>query len=300
MRNTPAHATLYTPENETEIKGTVQIVHGMAEHQRRYKDFAEFLKSNGYFVVTSDLRGHGENVTINEELGYFGENGVSNLVGDIHEITRYIKERYPSLPYFLFGHSMGTLISTIYIKKYDIFLDGLFLSGMPAHKGGSGLSSALIDLSISRNGEYFRSEVFNNKVNGPFSRPFRKDGSDFAWLASDPGVWKAYEADPKCGFIFTLNGFKTLLQLNDEAYGKNGTWSVRNAQMPIRLISGSKDPCMGGKRNLQNNANMFRSHGYRDVEVKIFEGCRHEILNDKDHLAVYDYILSQMNSVAGS
>ena len=172
MQNLSEHATIYIPLDESSIKGTVQIVHGMAEHQRRYKDFAEFLKSNGYVVVTSDLRGHGENVTIDEELGYFGQNGAANLVGDVHEITRYIKEKFPGVPYFLFGHSMGTLISTIYFKKYDSFIDGLFLSGMPGHKGGSSLSSQMLDIMISSKGEYYRSQFIDNMVNGPFSRPF--------------------------------------------------------------------------------------------------------------------------------
>lgn len=297
MQNLPDYATIYVPDDSTGIKGTVQIIHGMAEHQRRYKDFSEFLKSSGYVVATSDLRGHGDHVSINEELGYFGENGVSGMLGDIHEITFYIKERYRDLPYFILGHDIGALLAAVYLKKYDSFLNGLFLSGMPAPKSGVQVNNALLDAVSNSRGDYYRSKKMNSRINGSVSHSFRKDNSDYAYLASEPGVWKAYEADPKCGFIFTVNGFRTLLQLSEDAY-KNGTWSCRRTNIPIRFMSGLKDPCIGSRYRLNKTASMFREHGYKNTDVKFFENSRHEILNDRENSSVYDYILSEMNAVS--
>ena len=44
-----------------EPKAVVKVIHGMEEHQGRYRPFAEFLQADGFAVVTADLRGHGKN-----------------------------------------------------------------------------------------------------------------------------------------------------------------------------------------------------------------------------------------------
>ncbi len=297
MKSLPENATLYTPTFNTPVKGAVQILHGMCEHQKRYNDFARYLSLNGYVVVTSDLRGHGDNVARREDLGYFGDNAVSNLINDAHEITRYIKDHYPDVPYFLFGHSMGTFISTAYFKRYDSFLDGLFLSGMPGKNSAAGLGRLLCKILTSFKGEYHRSKFINSMVNGVFARPFKKEGSNFAWLASDPEVWEKYENDPNCGFVFTLNGFTTLFDLMSEAYDSE-IWMRKDLSVPVRMMSGSDDPCMGGKRKLKGAAEMFVKHGYADTQYTIYKGQRHEILNDTDHMQVYEYVLSEMDRIS--
>ena len=288
MKKLPENAIIYRPEEGMEITGAVQIVHGMTEHQLRYSHFAKYLASNGIIVVTSDLRGHGENVNREEELGYFGDNAAANLVGDVHEITLCIKNEFPDVPYFIYAHSMGTLVSTTYLKKYDSFLDGIFLSGMPCKNSAAGLGIKLVNILSTFNGEYYRSDFVDSIVIGAFAGKFKREGSPYAWLSTDPEVWKKYDEDPKCGFVFTLNGYKTLLELMQSAH-KYGSWAMKNPDMPVRLFAGSDDPCAGGKRKFSKTVKMFKQAGYTNIESTLFEGFRHELHNEpvKDELFAY-------------
>lgn len=292
MRKYPEHSTLYEPEDTENIKGVVQIVHGMCEHQKRYAPLAKFLNDNGFVVVTSDLKGHGNNVKGENEYGFFDDNAVPTLVGDIHEITLTIKDHYPDVPYFLLAHSMGTLISTIYFRRYDNFLDGLFLSGMPGNNSSTGLAKFLIRTIQTSKGQYYRSPFINNLVNGSFEKPFKSEGQ-FAWLSNDAESNKKYMNDPKCGFVFTLNGFYTLMELVEGAY--SGSWIKKNMRVPIRLMSGSDDPCMGSKNNFMKSVALFKKAGYTDVDYILFEGQRHEIFNDTEKEKAMDYLLSEIN-----
>lgn len=290
------HAIIYEPEKGTPIIGAVQIVHGMAEHQKRYAELANFLSSNGYVVVTSDLRGHGDNIKQENELGYFGDNAVNHLIGDIHEITLYIRDKYKGVPYMLLGHSMGSLISTVYFKKYDNFVDGLFLSGLPSDNSSKGAAKILIKATEALKGEYYRSPFINNLCNGPFAKPFRKEGSEFAWLATDPEVYRKYEQDPKCGFIFTLNGFYTLMEIMENTYS-TGSWIKKNLNVPVRLMSGSDDPCMGNRSKFMKSVALFKKQGYTNVSYVIYEGQRHEIFNDTEKKTAMNDLLREFNQI---
>mgnify|MGYP000735905479 CR=1 FL=1 len=298
MRTLPSNAKIYVPEDESQVKGTLQIIHGMAEHQGRYADFANFLKDHGYAVATSDLRGHGNNVQREEELGYFGDNAVDNLVNDAHEITLYLKERFSSVPCMLLGHSMGTMISTVYFKKYNAFIDALFLSGIPGKNNAANLGIAITKVIQSGKGEYYKSEFLDNVLNGPFRKPFKKENSKVSWICSDPAVWKAYEEDPKCGFLFTVNGYRTVLDLMQYTTTNKMTWIKKRMDIPIRFMSGQFDPCMGGFSKLKGAAAMFRKEGYTDVTYVTYDGMRHEILNDFKKDEVYNYILTEMDKVS--
>ena len=103
------HTLIWKEEDLTPV-GVFQIAHGMAEHIERYDDFARFLAANGFVVCGNDHLGHGKSVNSDEDYGYFDEyNGDKRLVDDMHILTKIMKKKYPNLPYFLFGHSMGSL-----------------------------------------------------------------------------------------------------------------------------------------------------------------------------------------------
>lgn len=99
---------------EGEIKGIFQIHHGMSEYKERYLPFMEYLAANGYVAAIHDCRGHGKSVKIKEDLGYLYRGGARALVEDAHQLTRELKEKWPSLPLILFGHSMGSMVVRMY------------------------------------------------------------------------------------------------------------------------------------------------------------------------------------------
>lgn len=277
MKELPKRARLYTPANEADIKGCIQIVHGMAEHQGRYVPVAEFFRDNGFVVVTSDLRGHGDNVEKPEDLGHFG--GVKELVADVKELFDWLKERWPEKPMLLLGHSMGTLVSTSFFKQYADEIDGLLLSGMPGFNPAAKAGKALVKTLSKVRGENHRSKTVAGILNGPFSKAFPNESDPFAWLSVDKENIARYHADEKCGFMFTCKGYNTLLDLMLTTYG-NAPWQGTRKNIPIRLISGAQDPCRVNDETFMKSVQNFKDAGYTNVTFELIPDQRHEIFND--------------------
>ena len=88
---------------------------------------------------------------------------------------------------------------------------------------------------------------------------------------------RAYDADPLCGYRFTLNGYKALLTLMSDAYS---AVPAGNPDLPIHFISGAEDPCAPDRKGFEDAVERLRRDGYRTVTAKMYPGMRHEILND--------------------
>ena len=292
----PKTLDVFEPEGDVKPLGIIHFVHGMAEHKLRYKDTIDFFLKNGYICAISDLRGHGENIESDDDLGYFGPNGDNAFVEDIHNITIYLKERFEGYPYYLLGHSMGSLIARAYTKKYDAELDGLIISGSPSKAAGIGAGKFLIKLLTKIHGEHYRSDFINNLVFGAFNKNFKHEGIDFAWLSTDRQISEKYIADKKCGFVFTLNGFNSLMKLIESVYTKKG-WELNNPYLPMLFLSGEKDPCRINDKKFYEAVNTMRNVGYMSISFRIFSGMRHEILNEKDKKEVYKDILEWVSEI---
>ena len=299
MSELSANSILYVPDEQPYL-GVIQIIHGMAEHQGRYRDLAQFFSSKGYVVLTSDLIGHGNHIARDVELGSFGDNAVTRLIREVHDNTAYLKEHFPKIPYVLFGHGIGALIAIIYIKRYDRSIDGLFLSGMPADHPlpRRGMDLLLMLLMLFR-GEFYRSRVINYLIMGRYYRSTVKEGSEFSWLSADHENVRKYEEDPKCGYIYTFNGFKTVLELMDMTFTK-GSWIRKSPDLPIRLFWGANDPCIGDLDELQKTVSLFTDNGYKNVFYITYPGQRHEIFRDRRKDEVWHDALVQLDVIRGA
>ena len=103
---TKIHAIEWLPDRD--IKGVLQICHGMVEYIDRYDEFAEFMSEHGYYVVGHDHLGHGKSIQTEADLGYFDERkGNQYVIGDIYQLQEMTRKKYPDVPYFMLGHSMG-------------------------------------------------------------------------------------------------------------------------------------------------------------------------------------------------
>ena len=106
------HAVRYTPDDGNVI-GVVQIIHGMAEYVERYEAFAQFLTDRGFAVTGEDHLGHGGSVGENG-YGYFcKQDSATVVVRDVHRLKKMTQQIYPSVPYIILGHSMGSFILRI-------------------------------------------------------------------------------------------------------------------------------------------------------------------------------------------
>jgi len=287
------------PESGRRIKGIVQLVHGMGEHKERYVDFMKYLAGQGYITVIHDNRGHGESVRDKDDLGYMYEGGYRALVEDIHEITIQVKQYAAAefgeekLPFFLLGHSMGSLAVRCYLKKYDHELDGLMVLGCPSSQKGLGPGLLLVKVLSFIKGERAHSKLMDYIVmDSRYEKKFKKEGRS-AWLNSDSEKLSIYRNDPLCGFSFTLNGYRNLLKLFGETYGDGG-YVMKNRDVKIKFFSGREDPCAASVKAYRAAMLLIKKQGYKNVDGKMYARMRHEVLFEKGHDRVYRDILGFM------
>lgn len=272
--------------------GIVQLVHGMSEHKERYYDFMNYLAQNGYICAIHDHRGHGASVKDSSHLGYFYTEDSSVIVDDAYQVTEYLKERYPSLSISIFSHSMGTLVSRNYLKKYDHELEKIVLCGPPTENKLAGFAVFLAKISSIFYGKYKPNKFLNSLSVGQYSKGYE---SQLEWICSNPDTVEAYHADPLCGFIFTTNAFINLFKLLKSAY--NGRdWRPKNIDLPIFLIAGEDDPVIQGKEKFKGLERFLKSLGYKNIKSKLYKGMRHEILNERDKEIIYQDVLEFLRS----
>lgn len=284
------------PENPSDIRGIVQLVHGMCEYKERYEDFMTYLANHGYLCVIHDHRGHGESVKEPGDLGNMYEAGFEALYEDVHEITGEIKEYVRKiagekhLPFVLFGHSMGSMVVRCYLQKYDYELDKLIVMGCPSESSGMKPGLALIKALRTIKGDRSRSKLIDKLVSGDYENAFKDEKVIHAWVNSDPEMVKKYNDDPYCNYTFTLNAYERLVELTMMTYlGKD--YVMKKPELPILFLSGEKDPCAKSAEDLEKAVSLLRSHGYKHVKSKMYKGMRHEILNEPGKAEVYKDVL---------
>lgn len=272
-------------------RGILQLVHGMAEHRERYHDFMDYCANRGFVVIIHDHRGHGASVKSEEDWGYFGKDGMNGLILDAHQVTEYVKERFPGLPLTLLGHSMGSLIVRCYMQQFDSDISGLIVCGSPSKRVGAGLGRYLAKFLQIFQGSHRRSRFLNNLAFGDYIKKFPQSASANSWIVSDPAVVEAYDADPRDGFVFTLNGFEVLFGLIGRAYSQKG-WRMHNPDIPIFFIAGADDPCIISEADFAKAVDFMRQRGYQHVESKLYPHMRHEILNEHGKQQVWEDVVT--------
>ena len=278
---TPLHVFRWLPDTGAAPKAVVQIAHGMAEHSARYARFAEVLTAAGYAVYGQDHRGHGQTAGDLSRAGFFADHdGWSTVVEDMYAVTRTIREEQPGLPIFLFGHSMGSMLSRTYAIRHGAELDGLILSGTggdPGMLGKVGQVVALVEAKVRGKGT--ASPLLDKLSFGNFNKPFEPARTPFEWLSRDPAEVDAYIADPWCGFVCTAGMFQDLL--SGIALINADSQVARIPQgLPIYLFSGAEDPVGDKTKGVQQVVDQFRRLGIKDVFVRFYLGARHEVLNE--------------------
>lgn len=289
---TTIHAVCWEPTGKP--IAVLQLVHGMVEYIERYDEFAGFMVSHGFIVVGHDHLGHGDSVTSPDRRGYIADsNHPENfMVKDIHRLRIGVQKKYPDIPYFIFGHSMGSYILRKYLTVYGDGLSGAVICGT----GSVADSSTKLGLTIcetlaKKHGWHYRSSFVQKMT---YTAPYRKYdlyGNDQknSWLTKDTEIVKDYYSSEKCTFVFTLNGYKALL---NTVYYDNQPENIEQIpkDLPILLVSGEDDPVGDLGKGVKKVYNQFVQAGIRDVFCRLFENDRHEILNETDRCDVYAYI----------
>ena len=276
-------------------KAVVVLVHGMAEHKERYYPLMTYLSEMGYACLVTDLRGHGATVTTPDDLGYFGKDGWKGLIQDTKSIVSFARRQFPGMKIFLLGHSMGSLIVRSFTKHNDRDIDGLVVCGSPSRNPAAGVGVFLTRCIRLFKGDRYRSAFLENLSTGSYNKKFQKEGLTNAWLSTNRANVQAYNNDPLCGFRFTVNGYRGLLQLLQDTY-KSSDWEPGNRELPVHFIAGGNDPCIVSIKKFSQAVSFFRSRGYRRVTSKVYAGMRHEILNETGKETVWTDLAALLDS----
>lgn len=282
---------------EQEPKAVVQLAHGMTEYIDRYEEFAEFLAEQGILVVGNDHLGHGQSVKSMDDLGYFAEkNGDRVLVQDMLKIVKMTKKTYPDIPYVIFGHSMGSFLTRLFICCHGSEVDGAIICGTGNNPGGLMKAAMGICKGMAAvKGWRHRSKMLHSMMFGTFNKRFTPNRTECDWLSRNEASVDAYVTDEKCGFLFTLNGYYNLFLSMWKVVRKEYQERMPK-NLPVLFVSGEKDPVGGDGKGVQEAVKQFQACGMQDVECILYPEDRHEILNEVDRDHVFADVMDWLNA----
>lgn len=297
-------ALLWTPEvSESAPRGIVQLVHGMSEHVERYAGFAEVLCNAGFVVCANDHVGHGKSVSSAEELGHMPlEGGEDVLVEDVFALRQAVQaraaEKYPeaSIPYVIFGHSMGSFVTRVYLTRHAEGVAAAIICGTGQQPKVMAKGGGLVTRLIAKfKGETYRSAFADSLGAGGYGKQIKDARTDLDWLATDPEVVDEYIADPLCGQVFSVGAYSTLADLVSDAIDPTLAKKIP-ANLPMFFIAGEGDPVGEFGEGVKRAVQEYKDAGIKDVELKLYAGARHEILNEPIKGDVHQDILTFLNT----
>jgi acylglycerol lipase len=242
-------------------RAVVVVVHGLKDHGNRYADFAASLVDEGFAVYAADLRGHGHSDGVRVYIDSFDQ-----YLDDLDVFLRLVQTKEPGKPVFLFGHSMGGAIATLYTIRHKPKLAGLILSGAALRAGVSGF------------------KVFGTGVVAglsPKAGVFQLDLHDFS---RDPAVVEAGLHDP---LVYQdaapARTAKQLLNAIDEI-----DQHMEDVTVPLLILHGDADKVTtpSGSKELYARASS------KDKTIHVYLGLYHDLLHEPERAGLTHVIVS--------
>ncbi len=296
------HAAIYAKEYRPsgDVRGVVQIAHGVCEHSGRYEHFARFLAEQGFVVVANDHRGHGKSVGEHGEPGYFHEpNGWMGVVEDMYTLYRRTAARQPGLPYFLLGHSMGSFLTRTFLIHYDVPLRGVLFSGTGHYPAPLlAVGQSYVDGLIRLHGPLHRVQRMLHFSFEHYNRHFSPTQTAFDWISRDRAVVQGWLDDPACNFLPPLALYRDLLWGLQYIVAPHNVRQM-DKSLPVLLFSGQEDPVGDRGRGVMRTLQSFANAGFTSLQYRLYPGARHEMLHEQNWREVYADLLAFLNHHCG-
>jgi len=293
---TTIHAYIWQPDVGVNIRGVLQLVHGFAEHALRYRDFAEYMAQRGYVVCAHDQLGHGR--TASGKYGYIGKNGHKLLAKDTYKFTKTLLKKEFDAPITLIGFGAGSLVARYVCSLWGMEYAGAIFCGTSC--GGPGINFLYRMFYASKltptKGEREAAWI-NRRLHKRNSKAFRGSDAGTSWLTRDAVQLVVYEADPLCGFALTHGACLDLLKL--VRITNSRAWPIRMPKnLPIYLFSGLDDPMGNFGHGVIKVYSDLVSAGCADIEIRLYEDARHDMLFEINKHEVYEDIEKWLEGVA--
>ena len=251
---------------ETRSKGLICLVHGLGEHSGRYTQWSEMLNKAGYNVLSYDLRGHGKSS---------GKRGhVSSFLDYVRDTDILVEEgvkKFPGMPSFLYGHSLGGIIVVNYVLRRKPKLNGVVITAL------SNRSSL----------QEQKAKVIFVKILGAILPGLSmSSGLVPATISRDPGVVNRYIEDPLVHHQVSLAWGKSALETITWIDQHANEWSL-----PVLFMHGEKD-ALGFPEGSREYSSKIKG----DCNLKIWPELFHEIHNEPEKQEVFDYLLIWLNA----
>lgn len=296
------HACIWWPDGLPMREGlpaphaVVQIVHGMSEHVRRYDEFARFLCTHGMVVCGDDHIGHGRSADASRHGCLPAHGGADALVEDEDRMRRLIGGRVaPGTPHVIFGHSMGSYITRVYLGRRGKGLAAAVICGTGTVPGVTSAAGNLLARAIAAvRGEDHKSRLLDAMGAGAFSKA-APGPTGLEWLSHNEENVATYVADPECGAMFSAGGYATLTALTREACSAACASRIPH-DLPLLYIAGDGDPVGDMGRGVRAAAKLAEDAGVADVTCVIYDHMRHEILNERGRKGVFEDVWNWIDS----
>ncbi len=293
----------WEPDAPEDIKGVVQLHHGLAEHSMRYDRLGSVLAENGYVLNAYDMRGHGKTAetAIAKGEGRFGQlarkNGFETAVEDLAFIIESLKKDYPDKKIVLLGHSFGSFISQGYIEKYGERIDGCILCGT----SGPQIPLAPIGKVVAKVVRAFKgpdaTSKFLTKLSfGSYNKHIANPQTADDWISLNELNRQMYEMDKWCGFPLTVSFFVDITTALSTIHKKKNMKAVP-AELPVFFIYGKEDPVGGYGKTIEKLYDIYKKNGVKNLQIKGYENDRHEIFNEDDKETVEKDVLQWLSDV---
>lgn len=283
---------------DTEVRGIVNLAHGLSEHAARYAPLATALNELGVAVYAEDHRGHGRTAPSGAQLGVVEEGAWRSVVDDLHRVTRHARAAHPGVRLVLLGHSMGSFLAQQYAFTFPDDLDGLVLSGSNAvDRSRASAGAALAHLEMRRVGPNRPSYPIHSVTLGGYNRRFEPVRTRADWLTRDLEQVERYLADPWCGMVPSARLFAELFSGLLTIADPRRVREVRSS-LPVYLFSGADDP-VGGTAGVDRLLARYARAGLTDVQHRLYPGGRHEMLNEINRDEVVADLVRWLRPVLG-
>jgi alpha-beta hydrolase superfamily lysophospholipase len=292
----------WLPDEGQEIKGIVQLIHGMVEHAVRYDRLGSILAENGWVLSAHDLRGHGKTALRAEQkgTGMFGflaeKDGFNRVVNDVDEIIMKVKNDFSGKKTVLLGHSFGSFIAQSYIENHAAHIDACVLCGTAGPQRALTTVGALCArFTALLHGKKAHSDFLWKTAFGGYTKriPDAKNGQE--WLSRDTSDVQMYLDDKWCGFNPTV-GFYCDMTYGLKKIHKTSNMKKIPCGLPVFIIFGSDDPVGSYGKTIKKLIEIYKKNGMTDVTFKEYPGARHELFNEWNRDEVTADFLAWINS----